>query len=111
MAFDGVTIANVVYQMKKELVGGRLYKIAQPEEDELLLTVRQPDGQSYKAARRQALFSFHILRLLWLRRQRPWFQSSIPFFLLSISIADLCGKSHFFSGTRAGTGHLPPLHP
>lgn len=45
MAFDGVTIANVVYEMKKELVGGRLYKIAQPEEDELLLTVRQPDGQ------------------------------------------------------------------
>ena len=45
MAFDGVTIANVVSEMKRELVGGRLYKIAQPEEDELLLTVRQPAGQ------------------------------------------------------------------
>lgn len=46
MAFDGVTIANVVSELKKELIGGRLYKIAQPEEDELLLTVRQPRGQA-----------------------------------------------------------------
>ena len=46
MAFDGVTIANVVSELKKELIGGRLYKIAQPEEDELLLTVRQPKGQA-----------------------------------------------------------------
>ena len=46
MAFDGVTIANVVSELKKELMGGRLYKIAQPEEDELLLTIRQPKGQA-----------------------------------------------------------------
>ncbi|MCM1064832.1 MAG: NFACT family protein [Eubacterium sp.] len=45
MAFDGVTIANVVSEMKRELLGGRLYKIAQPEEDELLLTIKQPAGQ------------------------------------------------------------------
>ena len=45
MAFDGVTIANVVSELKKELIGGRLYKIAQPEEDELLLTIKQPAGQ------------------------------------------------------------------
>ena len=45
MAFDGVTIANVVSELKKELLGGRLNKIAQPEEDELLLTIKQPTGQ------------------------------------------------------------------
>uniref|UniRef100_UPI004057A696 Rqc2 family fibronectin-binding protein n=1 Tax=Acetatifactor sp. TaxID=1872090 RepID=UPI004057A696 len=45
MAFDGVTIANVVYELKKELIGGRLYKIAQPESDELLLTIKTGDGQ------------------------------------------------------------------
>ena len=45
MAFDGVTIANVVSEMKQELIGGRIYKIAQPEEDELLLTIKQPAGQ------------------------------------------------------------------
>lgn len=45
MAFDGVTIANVVSEMKKELLGGRLYKIAQPESDELLLTIKTSQGQ------------------------------------------------------------------
>lgn len=45
MAFDGVTIANVVSEMKKELIGGRLYKIAQPENDELLLTIKTSEGQ------------------------------------------------------------------
>lgn len=45
MAFDGVTIANVVSELKEKLIGGRLTKIAQPEEDELLLTVKQPTGQ------------------------------------------------------------------
>jgi predicted ribosome quality control (RQC) complex YloA/Tae2 family protein len=45
MAFDGITISNVVYELKNKLIGGRLYKIAQPEPDELLLTIKQPDGQ------------------------------------------------------------------
>lgn len=45
MAFDGVTIANIVYELNNELVGGRLYKIAQPENDELLLTIKRNDGQ------------------------------------------------------------------
>lgn len=45
MAFDGLTIANLVYELNRELTGGRLYKIAQPETDELLLTVKTQDGQ------------------------------------------------------------------
>ena len=45
MAFDGVTIASVVSELRKKLVGGRLYKIAQPEADELLVTVRTTEGQ------------------------------------------------------------------
>ena len=47
MAFDGVTIANVVSEMKKELVGGRLYKNAKPDEDELLLTIKN-NGKQYR---------------------------------------------------------------
>ncbi len=46
MAFDGVTIANIVWELKQKLQGGRLYKIAQPEEDELLITVKTNNGQS-----------------------------------------------------------------
>ena len=45
MAFDGLTIANLVYDLNKELTGARLYKIAQPEADELLLTIKSNDGQ------------------------------------------------------------------
>lgn len=45
MAFDGITIANVVKEMQDTLIGGRIYKIAQPEPDELLLTIKGTDGQ------------------------------------------------------------------
>ncbi len=45
MAFDGVTIANVVSELKQNLLGGRIYKIAQPETDELLLTIKTGEGQ------------------------------------------------------------------
>lgn len=45
MAFDGITIANIVKDLKTSLLGGRISKIAQPEADELLLTIKKPDGQ------------------------------------------------------------------
>ena len=35
MAFDGATIAAVVSEMKSRMTGGRIYKIYQPEPDEL----------------------------------------------------------------------------
>lgn len=45
MAFDGVTIAGIVSELKDKLVGNRIYKIAQPEKDELILTVKGSCGQ------------------------------------------------------------------
>lgn len=45
MAFDGITIANIQKELNDALVGGRLYKIAQPEADELLFTLKTPNGQ------------------------------------------------------------------
>lgn len=45
MAFDGVTIANVVKEMKDTIIGCRIYKIAQPEADELILTIKGSCGQ------------------------------------------------------------------
>ena len=44
MAFDGITIAAMVKELRQHLVGGRINKIAQPEADELLLTCRGPLG-------------------------------------------------------------------
>ena len=45
MAFDGLVISNLVYDLQKTLTGGRISKIAQPEADELLLTVKGSKGQ------------------------------------------------------------------
>lgn len=44
MAFDGITIANIAKELNDTLTGGRIYKIAQPENDELLLTIKTTDG-------------------------------------------------------------------
>ncbi len=44
MAFDGITVAAVVNQLNKELAEGRISKIAEPEKDELLLTVKNSCG-------------------------------------------------------------------
>ncbi|MEE1087208.1 MAG: NFACT RNA binding domain-containing protein [Schaedlerella sp.] len=45
MAFDGIVVANLVHDLKNELLNGRISKIAQPETDELLLTIKSPVGQ------------------------------------------------------------------
>lgn len=45
MAFDGITIANLVNELKETLLDGRINKIAQPEADELLLTIKTSNGQ------------------------------------------------------------------
>lgn len=45
MAFDGITISNIVHELRDELLDGRINKIAQPEEDELLLTIKTKSGQ------------------------------------------------------------------
>ena len=47
MAFDGICVAAIVKQLNETLLNGRLYKIAQPEKDELLITVKN-DGQTYR---------------------------------------------------------------
>lgn len=47
MAFDGITVAALVAELKEKLEGGRIYKIAQPEKDELLLTVKN-NGSQYR---------------------------------------------------------------
>ena len=46
MAFDGITIANLTRDFHNLITGGRIYKIAQTESDELFITVKL----SYEAA-------------------------------------------------------------
>lgn len=48
MALDGIVIANVVHELNNTLSGGRINKIAQPEKDELLLTIKGLNRENYK---------------------------------------------------------------
>ncbi len=48
MAFDGIVIANVVKELRDTLLGGRINKIAQPEKDELILTIKGQAREQYK---------------------------------------------------------------
>lgn len=45
MALDGIVISNMVKELNQKLEGARISKIAQPEADELLLTLKGPKGQ------------------------------------------------------------------
>lgn len=45
MAFDGITVAALTQELQHTLQDGRIHKIAQPETDELLLTIKTPGGQ------------------------------------------------------------------
>lgn len=40
MALDGVVISGIVSELKERLIGGRIYKIYQPEVDELCIVVK-----------------------------------------------------------------------
>lgn len=45
MALDGITVAALACELEQSIEGGRIAKIAQPENDELLLTIKSPRGQ------------------------------------------------------------------
>ena len=40
MAFDGITVAALTKEFNDKLTGGYIQKIAQPETDELQLTIK-----------------------------------------------------------------------
>lgn len=77
MAFDGVTIAAIVKELNDTCVGGRIYKIAQPENDELLLTIKTAEGQ-----RRLLLSADASLPLVYLTEQNKPSPMTAPGFCM-----------------------------
>ncbi len=47
MAFDGFVVAALADELNKTLCGGRIYKITQPEKDEIILTIRRDSDVKY----------------------------------------------------------------
>lgn len=45
MALDGIVIANMVKELNEKILGGKINKIAQPESDELILTIKNNKTQ------------------------------------------------------------------
>lgn len=77
MAFDGITVAAVVKELNETLSGGRISKIAQPESDELLLTVKTPDG-----ARRLYISASASLPLVYLTEENKPSPMTAPGFCM-----------------------------
>lgn len=67
MALDGITVANLTHELDAALADGHISKISQPENDEILLTVKTKGG-----LRRVVLSSSASLPLLYLTQEnRP----------------------------------------
>ena len=47
MAFDGIVISNLTYELNTNLVGGRISKISMPEDNELIFTI-QNNAKTYR---------------------------------------------------------------
>jgi predicted ribosome quality control (RQC) complex YloA/Tae2 family protein len=47
MALDGIVLSNVIHELNTLLIGGRVDKIAQPEKDEIIISIRN-NSNSYK---------------------------------------------------------------
>ncbi len=47
MAFDGIVISNLSYELLSNLVGGRISKISMPEENELIFTIKN-NAKTYR---------------------------------------------------------------
>ncbi len=61
MAFDGLVISNLVYELNHTILNAKISKIAQPEHDELLLTLKGPAGQRRLAMSASASLPFVYL--------------------------------------------------
>ncbi|MDK2809090.1 MAG: hypothetical protein PWP24_1827 [Clostridiales bacterium] len=77
MAFDGIVISNLVSELNQTLCGGRINKIAQPEKDELFLTIKKE-----RENRRLLLSASASLPLIYLTDQSKQSPMTAPNFCM-----------------------------
>ncbi len=77
MAFDGIVVANLVYELNLHILNSKINKIAQPENDELLFTLKGPGGQ-----RRLAMSASASLPFLYLTNQNKPSPMTAPNFCM-----------------------------
>ena len=64
MAFDGITISSIVNELNDTINGGRLYKISQPEADEIMLTIKTQSVSTDLFYLQMHHFLLHILQTI-----------------------------------------------
>ena len=92
MALDGMVIADIVYELEQDLAGGRIAKIAQPEKDELLLTIKQSrtgeDGKTVRSQKRLVLSVNPSLPLIYETEETKNSSFLMTIFRLSFLLID-----------------------
>ena len=63
MAFDGITVHALTYELKNILSGGRINKIAQTEKDELILKrIHRPEQTAHMCQSKSAACIYNIIK-------------------------------------------------
>lgn len=60
MAFDGLVISNLVYELNQTILNAKISKIAQPENDELLFTLKGSNGPVPSCHVRECFAAFSV---------------------------------------------------
>ena len=92
MALDGIVISSLVDELDTNITGGRITKIAQPEKDELLLTIKRStqdeNGKTVRSTKRKHLNNCGIISVSQMGLERV-----IKFELEHLNeMGDLCKK-------------------
>ncbi len=87
MALDGIVIANIAQELDQALAGGRITKIAQPEKDELLLTIKQSkasqeEGKTVRSQHRLVISVNPSLPLIYLTQENKPSPMTAPTFCM-----------------------------
>lgn len=77
MAFDGLVIANVVNELNNKIIDSRITRIAQPEKDEIVLTIK-----GFRAQYRLLLSAGASLPLLYLTEENKQNPLTAPNFCM-----------------------------
>ena len=86
MAFDGITISAIVQQLRDCCLDGRINKIAQPEKDELMLTIkgarRDSDGNPVYGQYKVVLSANSTMPLVYITQNNKVSPAQAPVFCM-----------------------------
>ena len=100
MALDGIMIAGMVKELKDTIEGGKINKIAQPENDELMITIKNQRTQY-----RLLLSADASLPLIYLTQSNKQRSFDCPQFLYAASQAHRQRQNFTYLAARLGAHH------